>query len=47
VVGLLSLTVQTPLAVRDVDRGAQVITSPFHLVALPTRAGRVRFEKID
>lgn len=26
---------------------AQVIVSPFHLVALPTRTGLVRFEKID
>ncbi|OFV93949.1 MAG: hypothetical protein A3H95_07720 [Acidobacteria bacterium RIFCSPLOWO2_02_FULL_64_15] len=26
---------------------AQVITMPLHLVAIPTRAGEVRFEKVD
>ena len=26
---------------------AQVITSAFHIVALPTRAGQVKFERVD
>jgi VWFA-related protein len=29
------------------DVAAQVITSPYHLVAIPTRPGTVRFEKIE